>query len=113
MCLIIKNILRTAEKGIILFLIFLLSSSLISCSDKEADHQRFVDAYVDLRIVQDTLKNDSTDIRQIKAEILKKHGLTEEGYESAFEYFNNNPELWEKFYDEAIARVDSLKDQKK
>ncbi len=113
MCLIIKNIFHTAEKGIIFFLILFLSSSLISCSDKEADHQRFVDAYVDLRIAQDTLKNDSTDIRQLKDEILKKHGLTEEEYGSAFEYFNDNPELWEKFYDEAIARVDSLRDQKK
>ncbi len=91
----------------------LLTSALISCSEKEADHHRFVDAYVDLRLAQDTLKNDSTDIRQLKAEILKRHGLTEEKYESSFEYFNDNPELWEKFYDEAIARVDSLKDQKK
>jgi hypothetical protein len=94
-------------------LLILFSLPAASCSEKEADHQRFVDAYVDLRIAQDTLKNDSTDILQLKAEILKKHGITEEKYESVFKYFNDNPELWEQFYDEAIARVDSLKDQKK
>ncbi len=64
-------------------------------------------------VAQDTLKSDSTDIRGLKAEILERHGLSEEKYKSTFEYFNENPELWEKFYDEAIARVDSLKNQKK
>ncbi len=86
---------------------------MVSCSDKDADHERFVDAYVDIRIAEDTLKNDSTDTGRLKAEILKRHGLTEEKYESAFKYFNENPELWEQFYNEAIARVDSLKNQKK
>ncbi len=91
----------------------LFFSLIVSCSEKEADHERFVDAYVDLRIAQDTLKNDSTDLSDLKAEILKRHGLTKDKYESTFEYLNDNPELWEQFYNEAIARVDSLKNQKK
>ncbi len=90
----------------------ILSFSIISCSEKEADHEQFVNAYVDMRIAEDTLKNDTTRILQLKAEILKRHGLSEEKYESVFKYFNDNPELWEQFYNEAIARVDSLKDQK-
>lgn len=104
--------MHSAFKGIIFSLVLMSSSFLASCSEKEADHQRFVDAYVDLRVAEDTLKNDSTDITKLKAEILKKHGLSEEKYESSFEYFNDNPELWEQFYNEAIAQVDSLKNQK-
>jgi len=100
-------------KGILFFFVLLFSNSIMSCSDKGADHEKFVNAYVDIRVAEDTLKNDSTDIGQLKAEILKRHGLTAENYESAFEYFNENPELWEQFYNEAIARVDSLKSQKK
>lgn len=66
-----------------------------------------------MRIAEDTLKNGGDDIQKVKIRILKKHGLTEEQYNSKFEYFNENPELWEQFYEKAIARVDTLKKKMK
>lgn len=102
-----------SENGIVLFVLLLALFSLNSCSDQEVDHENFVNAYVDLRIVQDTLSSDSTNFAEIKSQILKRHGITEEKYESVFRYFNDNPDQWEQFYNEAIARVDSLKNRKK
>jgi hypothetical protein len=96
------------------FIILVLLSlvSFTSCSDRTADQEKFIDTYVDLRIAQDTIRTDSLDIQKLTEEILKKHDLTEEKYKSMFEYYNQNPELWEQFYDAAIARVDSLKKKK-
>ncbi len=96
--------------GYLFLVIFSLMFS--SCSEKSADHEKFVNAYVDIRLAEDTVKSGNSNIQNVKAEILKKYGLTEEKYKSSFEYFNDNPELWEQFYDEAIARVDSLKQKK-
>jgi len=92
--------------------IVLFSLVFSSCSEKSADHEKFVNAYVDIRLAEDTIKSNNTNIQKVKAEILKKYGLTLENYKASFEYFNNNPELWEQFYDKAIARVDSLKQKK-
>ena len=100
-------------KHLILF-VFLLSSALVltSCSDHTADHEKFVNAYVEIRIAEDTSTAGNKDIQKLKAEVFKKYHMTEEQYQSAFEYYNKNPELWEKFYNDAIARVDSLKKKK-
>lgn len=94
----------------ILFFGFFLFTSLIivSCSDKNIDHEKFVDTYIDLRISEDTMKPGGN-IQDLKKEILKKHGLTEEQYEKNFNYLNENPERWNDFYDEIIARVDTLR----
>lgn len=99
--------------GIVFGFILFLSLSFISCSDKTVDHDKFINTYVDLRIAEDTITTGDKDIQMLKSEILKKHRMTEEQYKTAFEYFNDNPELWEQFYDKAIARVDSLKKMKK
>lgn len=93
--------------------VMMVLPALISCSDKTIDHDKFIDVYVDLRIAEDTVRSDNYDIQKLHKEILKKHGITEEQYNSTFKYFNENPELWEKFYDEAIARVDTLKKRMK
>ncbi|HSD63693.1 MAG TPA: DUF4296 domain-containing protein [Ignavibacteriaceae bacterium] len=96
--------------SILFFGFFVLSSlNLVSCSDKNIDHEKFVDTYIDLRISEDTLKPGSGNIQDLKKEILKKHGLTEEQYEKTFNYLNENPERWNNFYDEIIARVDTLR----
>ena len=85
---------------------------MTSCADNAPDNQKFINAYVDLRIAEDTITTGDKDIQKLKTEVLKKYGMTEEQYKSAFEYFNKNPELWEQFYNDAIARVDSLKKRK-
>jgi hypothetical protein len=109
----IQSYNHTFIPGITFSFILLLLLSFAACSDKTVDHEKFIDAYVDLRIAEDTITTGDKDIQKLKAEILKRHGMSEEQYKSAFEYFNDNPELWEQFYDKAIARVDSLKKMKK
>ncbi len=107
----IYSAIRLLQNSGYLF-ILLLPLLFSSCSEKSADHENFVNAYVDLRLAEDTIKSKNTDIQRVKAEILKKYGLTEEKYNSSFQYFEDNPELWEQFYDKAIARVDTLKKKK-
>ncbi len=91
----------------------MLSLQFVSCSDETVERNKFVNAYVDLRIAEDTLKSENDGIQKVKVRILKRYGLTEEEYNSSFEYFNENPELWEQFYDKVMARVDTLKKKKK
>ncbi len=109
----IQSYNHTIIPGIASGFILLLSFSFTACSDKTVDHDKFINAYVDMRIAEDTITTGDKDIQTLKSEILKKHRMTEEQYKTAFEYFNDNPELWEQFYDKAIARVDSLKKMKK
>jgi len=90
----------------------ILSLILISCSDKAIDHDKFIDAYIDLHIAEDTLKQVSGDVQKIKERILAKHGMTWKEYNETFRYFNENPELWDAFYAKVIARVDTLKKMK-
>jgi hypothetical protein len=93
---------------VINFSVIILTSLFISCSDKTVDHEKFIETYIDLRIAEDTLHLKNEDFEKIKSQILKEHGFTEAQYKSTFEYFNENPELWEEFYNKAIARVDTL-----
>ncbi len=85
----------------------------LSCSDKNIDRNKFINAYIDLRIAQDTLNQDSTNIQKLKAEIFKRHGLTEKQYDETFNYYNEDPERWNAFYDSVIVRVDTLMKGKK
>jgi hypothetical protein len=105
----IQSYNRTATRVILFSFILIFPLFFISCSEKTIDHDKFIDAYIDLRIAQDTLTQDSVNIQTLKAIILKKHGMTEKEYNAAFNYFNKDPELWNEFYDTVIARVDSLR----
>lgn len=109
----IQSYNHTIITGITFSFVLLLLLSFAACSDKTVDHEKFIDAYVDLRIAEDTITTGDKDIQQLKTEILKKHGMTDEQYKTAFDYYNDDPELWEQFYNKAIARVDSLKKMKK
>ncbi len=92
--------------------ILILSMFFLSCSGETIDNEKFIDAYIDLHIAEDTLKQVSGDIQKIKEKILAKHGLTWKEYNKTFNYFNENPELWDAFYEKVIARVDTLKKMK-
>lgn len=113
MLLYINKSLKTLYNGqhsVKYILLFIFSSVLfISCSHSNVDRQKFIDAYIDLRVTEDTMRLGTKSVEDVKKEILKKHGLTEQQYEETFDYFNENPEQWNQFYDEIIARVDTLR----
>lgn len=109
----IQSYNHTIIPGVVTCIILIFPLLFLSCSDKNIDHDKFINAYIDLRIAQDTLKQDSTNIQKLKAEILKKHGLTDEKYKEAFNYYNEDPERWNTFYDTVIARVETLMKKKK
>ena len=92
--------------------VLIFSLFFISCSDKTVDQDKFIDAYIDLHIAEDTLKQVTGDVQKIKEGILAKHGMTWKVYNETFNYYNKNPEMWDDFYAKVIARVDTLKKMK-
>jgi hypothetical protein len=105
----LKNLYCRQHSAIFFLLFMLISVLIVSCSHSDVDRKKFIDAYIDLRVNEDTMRLGSKSIEDVKKEILKKHGLTEKQYEETFNYFSDNPGQWNQMYDEIIARVDTLR----
>jgi Domain of unknown function (DUF4296) len=99
--------------GTFLGSVLALSVLLISCSGEPKNQDKIIDAYIDLRIAEDTLKADGPELDKLKTEILNKNNLTEKEYEAAINYYNENPQMWDNFYNKIIARADTLMKRKK
>ncbi len=59
--------------------------------------------------MQDTLSDNSISNDSLKTLILQKYNVTDSIYSKTIEYYNNNPDKWEKFFEEAIKQVEELK----
>lgn len=57
-------------------------------------------------IMQDT---SSIGSKAIKDSVLAEYGITESDYEKTIEFYNNEPERWQKFFVKAESYLDSLK----
>jgi hypothetical protein len=106
---IIQSYSKTILTGLLFSFVLALCLLLPACSDKVVDQDKFIKVYADIRIAEDTLTGDHDNAMKVKNAVLKRYGLTEEEYRTTFEYYNDNPEMWETFYDKVIARVDTLK----
>jgi hypothetical protein len=88
-----------------------------SCENKNIiPEDTFVKVYADFLIVQDTSFIDSREkgttpeqADSFKQMIFRKHNITHKQYEETLKYYNQNPELWEKFFEKAIAYVENQK----
>lgn len=60
------------------------------------DEDKFVIVYTDILIAQDT---STTSLKDLKKQILKKHGETEESYQKTIKYYNEDIARWEDFFD--------------
>lgn len=49
----------------------------------------------------------------IKHKVLKKFDVNEFEYDETIKYYNDDPERWQKFFDEVIAYIESLKPKPK
>lgn len=106
---VLQSFIHSILTGLTCTFALILCLVFAACSDKNVDPDKFINAYADLRIAEDTLAVTNDKMQEVKNGILKKYGLTEDEYRTSFEYYNENPELWEQFYDKVIARVDTLK----
>lgn len=96
----------------IVFVLLLISFSIFASCTKEPPiaKEQFVEIYADIIFSQDTLK---APLSQVKQTVLSRYNYSENDYDETIEYYNSNQERWQKFFDEAIAYVEKLKEPKK
>ena len=95
-------------------IIFLLIVFIFSCSkDDILPEDKFRNIYIDILVMQDTLSDNSISNDSLKTLILQNYNVTDSIYSKTIEYYNNNPDKWEKFFEDAIKQVEELKATKK
>jgi Domain of unknown function (DUF4296) len=91
-------------------IIFLLSVSIFSCSkDDIIPEDKFINIYIDILVAQDTLTDNSISNDSLKTLILQEYNVTNSMYTKTVEYYNSNPDKWEKFFEDVIKQVEKLK----
>ena len=94
----------------LLCLIF-ISFIIISCSKSfRIEEKKFVKMYAEMIFMQDTSSYSQS---EIKLTVLKKFNVKEFEYDETIKYYNNDPERWQKFFDEVIVYIESLKPKPK
>ena len=83
---------------------------IFSCSkDDIIPEDKFIKIYIDILVAQDTLTDNSISNDSLKTLILQKHNVTDSLFTKTIEYYNYNPDKWEKFFEDAIKQVEELK----
>ncbi len=83
---------------------------IFSCSkDDIIPEDKFIKIYIDILIAQDTLTDNSISNDSLKTLVLQKHNVTDSLFTKTIEYYNYNPDKWEKFFEDAIKQVEELK----
>ncbi|MBU1100957.1 MAG: hypothetical protein KKA84_11195 [Bacteroidetes bacterium] len=94
----------------LIFFFSLLLLLTFSCNqEKVVDREVMVDTYVKIMINQETYKNfkDSLDIKI--NEIFETSNITEAEYLNTLYSYSGNKELWDSFFNESLAYLDSLR----
>ena len=94
-------------------LLFLISISIlsISCSKPSIiEEKKFVKIYAEMIFMQDTASYSQS---VIKDKVLKKFNVKEFEYDEPINYYNDDPERWQKFFDEVIVYIENLKPKSK
>ena len=90
---------------LILF-ILIISVSFQSCQKSSAiDEKKFVKIYAEMLFMQDT---STLSQQTIKENILKKYNVSEKDYSNTINFYNDDPERWQKFFDSTIVYIEKL-----
>lgn len=97
--------------GLNLFSLIFISVVLMSCSKSfRIEEKKFVKMYAEMIFMQDT---SSLSPSVIKESVLKRFNVNENDYGATIKFYNKNPERWQKFFDEVIVYIESLKPKPK
>ncbi len=91
--------------------IFILSILLLpGCTkNKPIDEDKFARIYADLLIAQDTVSGNN--MLSAKEKIFKHYGVNEKNYKNTVDYYNSDPQKWEKVFDKASDYVETLRNR--
>ena len=94
-----------------LFFLIYISVVLISCTNSsKIEEKKFVKIYAEMIFMQDTSSYSQS---MIKTKVLQKFDVKEFEYDETIKYYNDDPERWQKFFDEVIVYIESLKPKPK
>ena len=84
---------------------------LPGCSqNNNIDEDKFVKVYTDILVAQDTLKAAVYNFDSLKTAVFKRYGITGKDYNSTIDYYNKDPQRWEKFFNKVTEYVEKLRD---
>ena len=82
--------------------------SLSGCSGEVKVDNRFVETFVELRVLEFTYGGDSPTTRLARQDVLKRYGYTREEYLTKMEELLEDENLWVPFQKAVNVRLDSL-----
>lgn len=85
-----------------------LLGGVSSCERTDLVEKEVVSLYVDLRIASEEYGN-TPDARIARQNLMRQAGFTEEQFRIKVQEVRSNPELWMKFQNDVVARLDSLR----
>jgi len=88
---------------------FLLAAAILSgCQQKGGVDSRFVEAFVELRMVETTYGSESPTARMARVNVLKQFGYTREQFLAEADKLLEDDSRWVDFQKAVIARIDTL-----
>lgn len=83
--------------------------SLASCEKKEPTvDENLVEAFVDIRAMEQVLGVDAPEARIARKDIIEKHGFTLESFKVSIDKVLEDKDLWLPFQKAVVARIDTL-----
>ncbi len=89
----------------------LLSVALVACRDENPTvNEKFIAAFVEMRVIEQTYGADSPMCRLARADVLKKYGYTRESFMAESKKILENPSYWNPFQNRVLDHIDSTLD---
>lgn len=97
---------------LILSILFICSQILFfSCgNDQPISEEKFIKIYANMVIMQDT---SSLNQDQVRDKVLSNYKYSLNDYKKTIDFYNSDPERWQKFFDKVVTYVESLKPKTK
>ncbi len=98
---------------------FLVLSVLLVCSqilffscgnDQPISEEKFIKIYANMVIMQDT---SSLSQVQVRDKVLLNYKYSLNDYKQTIDFYNSDPEKWQKFFDKVVTYIESLKPKTK
>jgi hypothetical protein len=85
---------------------------LAACgTEDDGPDAKFVDLYVDLKLVSLALDNDLEKAAEMRRVVLAQHGMTSAEFHEHYMQLAGNPDAWRPFQERVVARIEALQQE--